>query len=125
WPCGRRNPATERGSTCGSMNERVCCSNLALPPKNQSVRSPLERKARRSQGLEVHTSGQPPTLDNLPGAWQTTVLQFHFQQGARIMAKTNGVNKSQAIRDYFKSNKKAKTHEVIAALAKNGITVTP
>ena len=41
------------------------------------------------------------------------------------MAKTNGVNKSQAIRDYFKANKKAKTQEVIDALAKKGITVTP
>jgi hypothetical protein len=40
------------------------------------------------------------------------------------MAKTNGPNKSQAIRDYFKVNKKAKTSEVIDALAKKGITVT-
>ena len=40
------------------------------------------------------------------------------------MAKTNGVNKSQAIRDFFKANKKAKTQEVVAALAKQGITVT-
>ncbi len=35
------------------------------------------------------------------------------------------VNKSQAIRDYFKANKKAKTQEVIDTLAKKGITVTP
>ena len=34
------------------------------------------------------------------------------------------VNKSQAIRDYFKANKKAKTSEVVDALAKKGITVT-
>jgi len=34
------------------------------------------------------------------------------------------VNKSQAIRDYYKSNKKAKTAEVIDALAKTGIAVT-
>ncbi len=34
------------------------------------------------------------------------------------------VNKSQAIRDYFKANKKAKTREVIDALGKKGIIVT-
>jgi hypothetical protein len=39
-------------------------------------------------------------------------------------AKTNGVNKSQAIRDFFKANKKAKTSELVEALAKKGITVT-
>ena len=40
------------------------------------------------------------------------------------MAETNGVNKSEAIRDYFKANKKAKPQEVVDALAKKGITVT-
>jgi hypothetical protein len=40
------------------------------------------------------------------------------------MAKTNGVNKSRAIRDYFKAHPKAKTSEVVEALAKQGITVT-
>lgn len=34
------------------------------------------------------------------------------------------VNKSQAIRDYYKLNPKAKTSEVVDALAKKGITVT-
>ena len=34
------------------------------------------------------------------------------------------INKSQAIRDYYKLNPKAKTHEVIDALATHGITVT-
>ena len=33
------------------------------------------------------------------------------------------VNKSQAIRDYYKANPKATTQEVVDALAKNGITV--
>jgi hypothetical protein len=36
----------------------------------------------------------------------------------------NSVNKSQAIRDYFKANKKAKTSDVIDGLARKGITVT-
>jgi hypothetical protein len=40
------------------------------------------------------------------------------------MAKTNGLNKSQAIRDYFKLNKKAKSSEVVEALGKKGITVS-
>ena len=40
------------------------------------------------------------------------------------MAEKPEVNKSQAIRDYFKSNPKAKTQEVVDALAKHGITVT-
>ncbi len=39
------------------------------------------------------------------------------------MAKSE-VNKSQAIRDHFKTDKKAKTQEVIDALGKKGITVT-
>ena len=43
-------------------------------------------------------------------------------------AKTTGkkpeVSKSQAIRDYYKANKKAKSSEVVEALAKEGITVT-
>ena len=40
------------------------------------------------------------------------------------MAKTNGVNKSLAIREYFKANPKAKGQEVVNALAKRGITTT-
>ena len=44
---------------------------------------------------------------------------------ATTTANKPDVNKSQAIRDYYKSNKKAKTQEVIDALAAQGITVTP
>ncbi len=40
------------------------------------------------------------------------------------MAAKPEVNKSQAIRDYYKLNPKAKTQEVVDALAKKGITVT-
>ncbi len=39
------------------------------------------------------------------------------------MAKEEAVNRSQAIRDYYKSNHKATTQEVIDSLAKQGITV--
>jgi 5-formyltetrahydrofolate cyclo-ligase len=43
---------------------------------------------------------------------------------AKGAANKPEVNKSQAIRDYFKMNKKAKTQEVMDALAAQGITVT-
>ena len=39
------------------------------------------------------------------------------------VAKEEAVNRSQAIRDYYKSNHKATTQEVIDSLAKQGITV--
>jgi ribosomal protein S19 len=41
------------------------------------------------------------------------------------MAKKDGVNKSQAVRKYFKANRKAKNQEVVDALAKKGIAITP
>jgi hypothetical protein len=40
-------------------------------------------------------------------------------------SKSNGVNKSQEIRDVLKLNPKAKSKEVIAALAERGIKVAP
>ena len=39
------------------------------------------------------------------------------------MAKSE-VNKTKAVRDYFKAHKKAKNSEVVEALAKQGITIT-
>ena len=41
------------------------------------------------------------------------------------MAKHSEVNKSQAIRDYLKANPKARNQEVVDALAKQGVGVTP
>ncbi|MGO9109734.1 MAG: hypothetical protein ACLP9L_10910 [Thermoguttaceae bacterium] len=40
------------------------------------------------------------------------------------MAEKPEINRSQAIRDYYKANPKAKSSEVIDALGKKGITVT-
>ena len=40
------------------------------------------------------------------------------------MAKRNDVNKSQAVREYLKANRKAKNQEVVNALAQQGITIT-
>ena len=39
------------------------------------------------------------------------------------MAKSE-VNKTKAVRDYFKTHKKATNQEVVAAMAKQGITIT-
>ena len=43
---------------------------------------------------------------------------------AKAVGKKPEVNKSQAVRDYLKANKKARNAEVVAALAKDGITIT-
>ncbi len=40
------------------------------------------------------------------------------------MAKKSEVNKTQAVREYLKANRKAKNQEVVEALAKEGITIT-
>jgi hypothetical protein len=40
------------------------------------------------------------------------------------MAKKTGVNKTQAVKEYLKANRKAKNKEVVDALAKKGITIT-
>ena len=40
------------------------------------------------------------------------------------MAKKNEVNKSQAVREYFQANRKAKNQEVVEALGKKGITIS-
>jgi hypothetical protein len=46
------------------------------------------------------------------------------KRAAKAESKTNGVNKTQAVRDFLKANKKATNSEVVAALGKQGITVT-
>jgi hypothetical protein len=40
------------------------------------------------------------------------------------MAKQEQVNKTQAVREYLKANKKAKNQAVVEALAKKGITIS-
>jgi len=64
----------------------------------------------------------------------TTVKSAHNKkQAAKKAAKTTTattnkkpeVNKTQAVRDYLKAHKKAQNAEVVAALAKEGITITP
>ena len=40
------------------------------------------------------------------------------------MAKTQKVNKTLAVKEYLKANKKAKNQEVVDALAKKGIQIT-
>ena len=41
------------------------------------------------------------------------------------MAEKPEVSKTQAVRDYLKAHKKAKNAEVVEALAKEGISITP
>ncbi len=41
-----------------------------------------------------------------------------------VETKSNGVNKTQAVRDYLKEHRKAKNAEVVEALAKRGISIT-
>ena len=40
------------------------------------------------------------------------------------MAKREKVNKTQAVKEYLKANRKAKNQEVVDALAKKGIKIT-
>jgi len=40
------------------------------------------------------------------------------------MAKKNGVNKTKAVKDFFKKNPKASNQEAVDALAKEGITIS-
>ena len=40
------------------------------------------------------------------------------------MAKKNGLNKTQAVKEYFRANPKAKNQEVVDAMAKQGITIS-
>ena len=40
------------------------------------------------------------------------------------MAKTEKVNKTQAVKEYLKANRKAKNQAVVEAMAKKGITLT-
>ncbi len=59
----------------------------------------------------------------------TTVKSKHNQaqaakKAAKSESKTNGVNKTQAVRDFLKANKKATNSEVVEALGKQGISVT-
>ncbi len=46
------------------------------------------------------------------------------KKAAKSAAKTNGVNKTQAVRDYLMAHKKAKNADVVEALAKQGIGIT-
>ena len=52
------------------------------------------------------------------------IKKLAAKKAAKVAANKPEVNKSQAIRDYYKSNPKAKTSEVIEALGKEGIHVS-
>ena len=52
------------------------------------------------------------------------IKKLAAKKAAKVAANKPEVNKSEAIRDYYKSNPKAKTSEVIEALGKEGIHVS-
>jgi hypothetical protein len=65
------------------------------------------------------------------GLVNTVKSKHNKRQAARKAAKkqaaerkSNGVNKTQAVRDYLKAHKKAKNAEVVEALGEQGITIT-
>jgi hypothetical protein len=52
-------------------------------------------------------------------------IQAEPRIGDIEMAKKPKVNKTQAVRDYLKAHPEAKSGEIVAALAKQGIKITP
>jgi hypothetical protein len=62
------------------------------------------------------------TLDFHPG---TSLCHQATHNKEQIVAKTPGVSKSQAVRNYLKTHGKAANKEVSEALAKQGIKVSP
>jgi hypothetical protein len=64
------------------------------------------------------------TLDIPSPPWRIT-LSFTLNHKEQIMAKKQGTSKSQAVRDYLKTHRKATNKEVSEALAKAGIDVSP
>ena len=65
------------------------------------------------------------------GLVNTVKSKHNKRQAARkaakkqtVETKSNGMNKTQAVRDYLRAHKKAKNAEVVEALGKRGITIT-
>lgn len=65
------------------------------------------------------------------GLVNTVKSKHNKRQAARkaakkqaVESKTNGVSKTQAVRDYLKAHKKARNAEVVEALGKQGVTIT-
>ena len=77
---------------------------------------------RGAKGMPSSAVSKP--LTTIKSLGKLLFSNFTTQQGAKIMAKKPEVNKTQAVREFLKANKKAKNAEVVAALAKNGITIT-
>jgi predicted metal-dependent hydrolase len=99
--------------------------------KSQAIRDHFKSnpKAKTQEVVDASAKQGITVSGNLV---RITKSKHNQRQAAKKAAKpaaaseatTNDVNKSQAIRDYLKANKKAKAPEVVDALAKTGITVT-
>jgi len=87
--------------------------------KNQEV---VEALAKR--GIMVNANFVS-TIKTTHNKAQAAKKAAKSQAGeANTVGKKPEVNKTQAVRDYLKANKKAKNSEVVEALGKQGITIT-
>src|SRR5208283_1118254 len=97
-------------------------------------------EVNRSQAIREHFKSNPKAktqevVDALAGRGivvsatlvRTAKAKHNQRQAAKKAAKREGaqpqVSKTQAVCDFLKAHKKAKNAEVVAALAKEGITI--
>jgi len=95
--------------------------------KSQAIRDYYKAnpKAKTSEVIDALAKKGITVTANLV----TTVKSTHNKRHAAMKAAksettANGVSKTQAVHDYLKANRKAKNAEVVAALAKQGITIS-
>ena len=96
---------------------QISAKMATVPPDLEKTADTLVTVARAIKTMRSHLHRS--TLDNRLGVCDNSRVQFHTQQGATMP----DLNKSEAVRDYFKSNPKATTQDVVDALAKQGITI--
>ena len=96
---------------------QISAKMATVPPDAEKPADTLVTVARAIKTMRSHLHRS--TLDNRLGVCDNSRVPFHAQQGATMP----DLNKSEAVRDYFKSNPKATTQEVVDALAKQGITI--
>jgi predicted regulator of amino acid metabolism with ACT domain len=104
---------------------------MAEVNKSQAIRDyfRVNPKAMNQEVVEAMAKKGITVNTNFVSAIKAKHNKVHAARKAAIsqaitMDKTPGVNKTQAVRDYFKANKNATNSEVVAALAKQGITIT-
>ena len=95
--------------------------------KSQEIRDYYKSNPKAKTSEVVEALGKRGVTVSV-GLVTTVKSKHNKRQAARKAAKGNGaireVNKTKAIRDYLKANKKAKNSEVVEALGQQGVTVT-